>query len=204
MIALVRQDLHDEVSTDYRWTDLELTRHIGRAVKEYSQAVPLEQKATLVTVAGSREISITTLTDRIIVEAVEYPVGNFPPTYQRFALWNDIITLLGEEIPDGSNCYIYYGKLHTLSTTSTLQSQHEDLIAAGAAGYAALQLSNYVINQVNAGGTGTPEDWAAWAKEKLAFFRAELKRLGRKSKVVTRQLYTPYYPVKSQTTDWGP
>ncbi|MCK4698043.1 MAG: hypothetical protein KAT53_07055, partial [Dehalococcoidia bacterium] len=135
MITLVRRELKDESSN--LWSDDELTRHIGRAVAELSEAIPREQKATIATTADSREVDISSLSDRVMVEAVEYPVDEFPKRYQRFALWADTLTLLGGEVPDGSDCYVYYGKLHTLdAVTSTIPTKHEDLVAAGAAGYA--------------------------------------------------------------------
>ncbi len=190
MRTLVRRDLHDEDSGNYRWTDNEIDRHIARAVKEFSEAIPLEQKATLATTAGSREINITTLTNRIMIEAVEYPVGQFPASYQRFALWNDILTVVGLEVPDGSNCDIYYGKLHTLGATSSIPAQHEDLVVTGAVGYAATQQAGYTINQVNTGGIGTPDNWENWGQRKLTFFRSELKRLGRCNRVKVGQLYS--------------
>ena len=63
---------------------------------------------------------------------------------------------LGDEIPDGSNAYIYYGKLHTLSvTSSTIATRHEDLITAGACGYAAVEWAIYAVNRVNVGGITT-------------------------------------------------
>src|SRR3989338_168777 len=129
MRTIVRRDLHDEDATNYRWTNNELDRHIAHAVRDFSEAVPYEQKATKATTSGSREVNITTITDRIMVEAVEYPVDKFPKRYQRFSLWADILTLLGDEVPDGSNTYIYYGKLHTLgASTSTIPAMYEDLI----------------------------------------------------------------------------
>ena len=205
MRALVRKDLHDEDPLNYRWTDAELDRHIARAVKEFSEAIPLEQKAVLVTVSGSREISLDTLTNRIMIGAVEYPLGRFPPNYQRFAFWNETLTLLGSEVPDGSNCQVYYGKLHTLDgSSSTLPPQFEDLAATGAAGYAASEQGAYTINQVNNGGPGTSGEWREWAREKLDFFREGLKRFGRRNRVRARQLYTPYNPPASKSTDWGP
>jgi len=106
MRAIVRRDLHDEDGNNYRWTNDELDRHIGHAVKDYSDAVPHEQKAVTATIPGSRDIDISLLSDRIMVEAVEYPIGDFPRRYQRFSLWADVITLLGDEIPDGSNARI--------------------------------------------------------------------------------------------------
>ena len=205
MRAIVRRDLHDEDANNYRWTNDELDRHITHAVKDYSEAIPYEQKAVKATTAGSREIDIASLSDRIVVEAVEYPVGNFPRRYQRFALWGDIITLLGDETQDGSNAYIYYGKLHTLGTTSsTIAAQHEDLIAAGAGGYAAVEWAIYAVNRVNVGGTTTAVELLGWGRDKLDFFHQELKRLGRKNRVRVRSLYRPFSPPVSKSVDFGP
>ncbi len=204
MRTIVRRDLHDEDSQNYRWTDDELNRHIAHAVKDFSEAIPYEQKATKATSSGSREIDISTITDRIMVEAVEYPLDKFPKRYQRFSLWADTLTLLGDEVPDGSNAYIYYGKLHTLGESSTIPAMYEDLIAAGAGGYAAIEWAVYAINRVNVGGTLTPGEFLAWGKEKLNYFKAELKRLGRRNRVRIRSLYKPYYPAVSKSTDYGP
>ncbi len=131
MRTVVRRDLHDEDATNYRWTDGELDRHIAHAVKDFSEYLPYEQKVTKATTSGSRELDISTITARVMVEAVEYPVDRFPKRYQRFSLWGDMLTLLGDEVPDGSNAYIYYGKLHTLGESSTIPAMYEDLIAAG-------------------------------------------------------------------------
>ena len=205
MRTLVRRDLHDEDAANYRWTDDELDRHILHALKELSEALPYEQKAVMATTANSREISLSTITDRIMVEVVEYPVDEFPKRYQRFALWADTITLLGDEVPDGSNCNVYYGKLHTLDAeTSTIPARLEDLVATGAEGYAAVEWANYAINRVNVGGTITPREFLAWGNEKLKFFTSELKRLGRRNRVRLRSLYKPYIPPVSKSTDYGP
>jgi len=205
MRTIVRRDLHDEDAANYRWTNDELDRHIAHAVKDFSEAIPYEQKVTKATTSGSREIDISTITDRIMVEAVEYPVDKFPRKYQRFSLWGDTLTLLGDEVPDASNAYIYYGKLHTLDgTTSTIPAQREDLVAVGAEGYAAVEWAVYAINRANVGGTVTPKEFLAWGYEKLRYFRQELRRLGRKNRARTSQLYKPYYPPVSKSTDYGP
>jgi len=205
MRAIVRRDLHDEDASNYRWTDNELDRHIAHTVKDFSEHLPLEQKAIKATTASSRELDISNLTNRIRVEAVEYPVDKFPKRYQRFSLWGDILTLLGSEVPDGSNAYIYYGKLHTLdASTSTIPAQYEDLIATGACGYAAVEWAVYAMNRVNVGGGMTPQEFQEWGQEKLKYFRQELGRLGRRNRVRVRSLYKPYYPVVSKTTDFGP
>lgn len=205
MRAIVRRDLRDEDSDNYRWTDDELNGHIAHAVKGFSEAIPDEQKAVKATTSGSREIDLATLTGRVMVEAVEYPVDKFPKSYQRFSLWADTLTLLGNEVPDGANAYIYYGKLHTLdASTSTLPTKFEDLIATGAGGYAAVEWAIYAVNRVNIGGDTTAEDFLIWGREKLDYFKAELKRLGRRNRVRIGSLYKPHYPLVSKSTDYGP
>src|SRR4030042_722361 len=157
MITLVRQDLHDEDDTNYRWTDAELTRHINRAVAELSESIPVPAKATLPTVEGSRELDISGLTDRIMVAAIEYPLGATPPNYQQFSIWGDTLAIMSGSQPDGNNCSIYYGTQHTIDDEgSTLPDKYADLAAGGASGYAAIQSALYTINRVTVGGVVTP------------------------------------------------
>ncbi len=205
MRTIVRRELKDEDAQNYRWSNDELDRHIARTVKELSEAAPLPAKATVATTSGSREIDASSLSDRVVIEAVEYPVDKFPPYYQPFSLWGDTVTLFGDEVPDGSNCYIYYGQLHTLdSEGSTIPTKLEDLISSGVCGYAAIAWATYAINRVNIGGTNTSREFLTWGNEKLNYFRQELKRLGRRNRVRVRSLYEPYYPRRSKSTDYGP
>jgi len=205
MRTVVRRELDDEDANNYRWTDDEIDRHIARAVRELSGYLPDEQQATLETTSGSRELDISTLAGRVMVAAVEYPVGDFPRRYQPFALWGDTLTLLGDEIPDGSSAGVYYGKLHTLDAEgSTILAQHEDLVATGAGGFAALEWALHATNRVNAGGERTPREFLDWGNQQLRQFREELRRLGRRNRVRVASLYKPYYPVVSRSTDYGP
>jgi len=191
MITLVRRDLRDE-SEPYQWSDDELTRHINRALKQLSERVPLPAKATLATTADSREIDISSVSDRIMVQAVEYPVDEFPKRYQRFSIWGDTLTIITGDEPDGSNSYIYYGKLHILDAdSSTIPPKHEDLVATGACGYAAVSWAAYSINRVNVGGAMTPREFLTWGKDRLRTFNDALKRLGRRQRIRTSQLYKP-------------
>lgn len=189
MITLVRRDLKDE-ATPYQWSDDELTRHINRAVKELSERVPLPAKATLPTVSGSREVDISSLTDRIMVQAVEYPVDESPAKYQRFSIWGNTLTIISGDEPNGSNCNVYYGKLHTIDANgSTISSKYEDLVVTGACGYAAISQAALSINKVNIGGTMTPTEYRAWGNERLRIFKDGLKRLGRRDRIRTQQLF---------------
>ena len=205
MRAIIRSDLQDEDSENYRWTDTEINRHIAHAVNDFSEHLPYEQRATKATSSGSRELDISSLTGRVAVDAIEYPVDKFPRRYQPFSLWGDTLTLLGDEIPDGSDAYIYYGEVHAIDAeSSTIPAQFEDLVAAGAAGYAAIEWAVYAVNRVNVGGTVTPEEFTEWGDRKLKYFRQELRRLGRRNRIRVSSLYIPYYPLVSKSTDYGP
>ena len=205
MRANVRRDLHDEDSEDYRWTDDELDRHIARALAQFSHALPVEDTADIETTDGSREIDISQLSDRVMVQAVEYPTGSYPRCYQRFALWADKLTILSDGVPEGSDARIYYGKLHTLDTsTSTIPSRYEDLVALGAAAYALLEWAGYAINRVNVGGTQVAREYREQGSERLARFRQELRRLGRQNRVRVRQLYAPARTPVSKAAVSGP
>jgi len=193
MRTLVRRDLHDEDPAGYRWSDDELDRHIARAVRELSLAVPLEAKAVLTTTAASRDLSLASLADRVSIEAVEYPVGSYPPAYVSFSLWADTLTLLVDSPPlAAQEVNVFCGRLHTLDdTTSTVPAALEDVLATGAAAYAALEWASFASNRVNVGGADVWRSYLVWGQERLAAFAAALARHGRRSGVRARRLYRP-------------
>ncbi len=194
--ANVRKDLHDEDSSNYRWTDAVLDRHIGRAVVEYSIADPLEQKTTLTATPGSRELSIAALTNVVDVENVEWPTGEFPPRLVGFSLWQATLTLDTVNAPSApDNVSVYWTKLHTLDgSSSTIPPRFDELITEGAAGYAALDWTSFATNRINTGGDDVWGRYKAFADERLRQFRADLARLGRNNAVRVRRLYTTEAP----------
>ena len=194
--ARVRQDLHDEDSSAYRWTDAVLDRHIGRAVGEYSLRAPFEQKSTVTTTGGSRDISVASLTNLVGVEAVEWPVGEFPPRLVGFSAWQTTLTLDTNAAPNGvENVNVYWTKLHALDgAVSTLPVAHEDLVALGAAGYAALDWTSFATNRINTGGDDVWGRYKAFGEERLRDFRREIARIGRNQTVRQRRLYTTDAP----------
>lgn len=205
MRALVRTDLHDEDSENYRWTDAELERHIQHAVSRFSQAIPLEDTADIATTQGYREMDVSSLNDRVLIQAVEYPVGEYPPSYQRFSLWADTLTILSTTTPDGSNARIYYGKLHTLDvSTSTIPAEFEYLIVLGATAHAMLQWANYAVNRVTLGGEHTAREYQAQGNERLNRFARELATFSSNNRVRISQLYSPASTPVSKSTVTGP
>ena len=193
MRTRVRRDLHDEDAANYRWTDSELDRHIERAVQELSLAAPREAKAALTTTAESRDLSLSTLTDLVAVEAAEYPVGKYPPSYVPFSLWAGALTLLVDEVPlSAQPVNVYYGRMHTLdAATSTIPPQLEEVVATGAAAYAAIEWASFATNRINVGGDDVWRQYLTWGQERLAAFARALAKHGRTNAVRVRHLYTP-------------
>ena len=206
MRAAVRRDLHDEDAPSYRWSDNELDRHIQRALGEVSVASPREMKASLSTTAGSRDLSLATIAGLLAVEAAEYPTGLYPPSYVRFSVWSGTLSLLVVAAPSGGQgVTVYYGAMHTLdATSSTLPVYLEDLVATGAAAYAALEWASFATNRINVGGEDVWRQYMVWGQDRLAAFLRRLAEMGRKNMVRARSLYVPAQPGASQTTDWGP
>ena len=206
MRARLRKDLHDEDALNYRWTDGELDRHIQHTVRELSLALPLEAKATLTTTPGSRDVSITSLTDVVAIEAVEYPVGEYPPSYARYSVWLSTLTLLVDAAPAAAeDIGVYYTKLHTIDvSSSTVPARFEDVVAAGAAGYAAVEWSSFATNRVNVGGRDVWREYLAWGQERLAQFQRALARHGRRNAVRVRRMYAPAGAPADQATVTGP
>jgi hypothetical protein len=184
-----------------------LDRHITRAVNDYSLEAPLEQKSTLQTTAGSRDLSIASLTNLIAVEAVEWPAGEFPPRYLPFSRWQSTITLDAPSAPAGvEDVNVYWTKLHTLdATSSTLLVAHEDIVAIGAAAYAALDWTSFATNRINTGGDDVWGRYKAFGESRLREFRRELARIARANRVRARRLYATDAPAPmSQDRVYGP
>lgn len=193
MRTILRRDLHDEDAGDERWTADELDRHIARAVRELSLAAPLEATASLLTTSGSRDLSIASLADRVSIEAVEYPTGQYPPSLVPFSVWEDTLTLLIDRLPGANeDVVVRYSRLHTLDgTSSTIPAALEELVATGAGAYAALEWASFATNRVNVGGTETWRNYHTWAQERLAAFAKALAKHGRQRSLRSRRLYQP-------------
>lgn len=205
--AAVRKDLHDEDAAAYRWTDAVLQRHIERTVLEYSQVSPLEQKSTLVTVAGTRDISIATLTPRLRVSHVEWPTLEYPPALVPFTIWGDTLTLDVVSAPAAiENVFIFWHKVHAINGSVTFPATHDDIIATGAAAYAALDWASFASNRVNVGGDNVWGKYMDFANVRLTEFQRMLRELLPAANTLrTGRLYSPATErIRSQTTDPGP
>lgn len=188
----LRKDLHDTDATAFRWTDAQLDRHVDRALGEVSQAVPLEKTATIVTTPGSRDISVAGLAGLLEIDAIEFPVGSYPPIYVGFSRWAATATVQVDAAPAGQSARVYYTARHTLDAArTTLPPELEDVVATGAAAYAAIELANFLIDRLNTGGDEVSARYAAWGRAWLSAYRELIRHRARHVRVQPRRLYTP-------------
>ncbi|MFC2008626.1 hypothetical protein ACFLUT_01030 [Chloroflexota bacterium] len=178
--TFLRADLGEP--SEGRWTNDDLDRHIGHAVRDLNRVAPREMKATDLTIAdpASRAIDISSLTDLINVIAVEYPVGAHPRRLRHFECWGSTLTLLTDTMPvAGASVDIFYTSPHVVDADgSTLPSHLEEVVLIGAAGYAALEYATYVADRVTVGARAQ-EHYRALGNDCLMQFRQELTALKR-------------------------
>jgi hypothetical protein len=199
-IRVYLQTLLDDLSADI-WTTGELDVHIKAALKDLSHHIPLEAKNTVATSSGSRDVDISALTNRVRVVAVEYPVDQWPRVYVRFSLWLDVLTVLDDPIPDGSNCYVYWHTHHTINGTDTLPEDHEETLVFGAAARACEQQQADATNTLATGGPASVRDWAALAASHRQKYEA---RLHPRRGLRQTRFYRPDRPIATQDSDPGP
>jgi len=127
IIDAVRQVLNDEfvVGTTPDWKDDEIGVHVGLCLTEVSEASPHVVKETLCAVANSREIDISSITDLIDIEKLEYPTGHYPRKYRNFVeIDADTIEMDTTSLPVESD---------TLTGTVTFNSESIAVTGSGTA-----------------------------------------------------------------------
>ena len=188
MRARVREDLQDTDASNYRWTDDEVDGAIDRVVMEYSLHAPIEQQADIATTDGDTELDIPTLTDLLKIESVEFPLGQTPKYYQRTDYWAGHLYM--EDEGDGENARVRWLKKHTLAAGSTtIPTEHEEIIVLGATGYLAMSASAYTVDRASIAGRHATINFKSWGRERLDRYDKKLKAISRTSKIVSRELY---------------
>ncbi|MBA4179485.1 MAG: hypothetical protein C0506_02755 [Anaerolinea sp.] len=188
----IRKDLHDTDSANYRWTDSQLDRHIQRALDETSRAMPNESAVTMTATAGSRDLSLASIMGLMDVEAAEFPVGQFPPSYAPFSRWANTLSLHLDEPPPAEPVKLYCTVQHTLDGSgTTLAGFQEDIVATGAAAYAVLDSAANAIDRLATGGPEVPAQFLAWARAREIAYKQLLIQHGRRNRVRVRRTFLP-------------
>jgi len=115
------------------------------------------------------------------VDKVEFPIDQEPRLFVKFEVYQDTLYFRETE-GSGENCYVYWSALHTLdASTSTLPAHLEDLVALGAAVYAALAWAEYATNKANYGGEDVDRDYRSWGEARLREFIKGCKKASKKA-----------------------
>lgn len=183
----VRNDLKDLDSTNYLWATTELDRHIQHAVNDYQKIYPLLAEETITVVPDGngntrRQSAGSPLPAGYLwTEKVEYPIDHDPPSYLIFR--EELIdqgTLYlptGDPPAVGDLLKIWYAGVHSLTTSSsTLPTEHEEVITLGAVAYAAQAGTRYAVGRLNAS-AWTPRGLQEFASERMAAYLAVLRTL---------------------------
>jgi len=189
MRTRVRQDLQDTDEANYRWTDDEVDGAIERAVTELSFHHPLQQQDDIATTEDSNEIDISSLTTLLKVYSVEFPIGQKPPYFQHFSVWQSTIHM--QHDGNGEDARVTWGKLHTLTAeSSTIPVQFDEIIVLGATGYLATSASAYTVDRATIAGKWATINFLKWGQARLARYEQKLRSIALDSKVISRELYT--------------
>jgi hypothetical protein len=189
MRARVREDLQDTDSENYRWTDDEVDGAIDRVVMEYSIHAPIQQQDDIATTDGDTELDISTLTGLLKVESVEFPIGESPKHMQRIEYWAGSLYMQDEG--NGEDARVRWLKKHTLTAeTTTIPTEHEEIIVLGATGYLAMSASASTVDRAFIAGRYGTQSYRQWARDRLARYDFKLKEVSHTNRVIRRNLYT--------------
>jgi len=185
----VREDLQDTDSQHYRWTDDQVDGAIDRVVAEYSLHAPIEQQEDIATTDRDTELDISGLPGLLDIKSVEFPIGLSPKYYQRTEYWAGHLYM--EDEGDGEDARVRWLKKHTLDAGSTtIPTEHEEIIVLGATGYLAMSASAYTVDRASIAGRHATINYRSWGKERLDRYDRKLKAVSRSCKVDPRELYT--------------
>lgn len=188
MTARVRQDLKDTDTQNYLWTDGEIEGAINRALHEYSLACPIQQQTDIATTSGSTELNISSLSDLLKIESIEFPIGAIPPYYQHFSYWAGKAYM--EDAGNGQNARVRWLKKHSITAqSSTVPAEHEEIIVLGATAYLAHSASAYIIDRATISGRWGTQNYRLWARERLRRFDLKLSQISEGRRVVRRTFY---------------
>lgn len=182
LIADLRIDLKDP--DDERWSDAVLTRHIQKAVQEYSQLCPLLKTTNITADASGATLSLATLPDESVIRviALECPRDSVPQSWVPFT-WQGLDTIVrmdGSEF-SAENCRVHWLGPHEVdSDSSTVYEGDDEVILAGAFEFALIEYANYNIDQFSFGAEDADSEYYRQSSGRRRRFRQLLREAQRR------------------------
>jgi len=161
----------------------DLDEAIRWALGRYNEVNPETTIGSLTLAADGREVDISSLTYLDVIR-VWWPYTSTapenPPNWRDFQVWpGDILYLDSDSEPQSADVVrVWYNKLRTISgldsaTSTTLPTQHENLIIAGASGFAAQERVQDEQQR------WIPRKLREWAQQRLQEFERGLRQVAR-------------------------
>lgn len=188
-------------------TQASMDRHILQAVAEMSLHLPLKLETDVAVTGGSRRFGLASLIRPIRINAVEYPVGQWPRALLEFVSepLQDVCDLDHAPPGAGYTVRVYHDAYHLVDATgSTVRAEHEHLVVWGGAGFAYLARAAAAANTADAATSNQPLTYQHLriGEMYLRLFRDELRRHG--SALRARPLYAAAAPpVRADVVTWA-
>ncbi len=110
-------------SSNAQWSATVIQALLPKALAIYSEYFPYEVKETIATTDGSKDITISSITDLIKISKVEFPVDLSEKSYQEFEIFGDTLRLTDRN-GDGENAYLECHKIHHIDVDWTVNTAY--------------------------------------------------------------------------------
>jgi hypothetical protein len=187
----------------------DLDEAIRWALGRYNEVNPQVTIDTVTLSDDGREVDISDITDYLEIIRVWWPYTSTspenPPNWRDFEVWpGDVLYIKADSEPAEDDVVrIWYKKLRTISgldsaTSTTLPAQHESILLAGAAGFAAQERVQDESSR------WVPRKLREWADARLREFERGLNKVARQlsSKHSGFAPVTPLDRWDKQDDDW--
>jgi len=173
-IEQILQDTSNQI-----WDTTEIDKAINDALVELSRYSPYIVKETLTTTGGSKDLDISSVSNLLYVDEVEFRVDKNPKCFRNFTIRENILTMDVDFMPAvNENVYLYCANPHVLTdSTSTLSPEEERLLIDLAASRLAISKVVDKINAVTEGGSQPWSEYRSWGEREPALTFIELRRL---------------------------
>lgn len=204
--AALRQDLRDEDSANYIWTDAILNRHFAHALEEIAQRCPLVASLTVAIANPSvRRISLSgqaalTASTFLRISALECPADEYPQKWIPFREESGpSVYVLAPDLPAAAaTLRVWYAKRFTVDDSSGDMPVTLDQVAILGATHFALA-DQAVDTSDKLTPTDTPRFYARLKADTASRWRDELRRI---SHLNPEPIWTPAWTTQPDGSDY--
>jgi len=175
------------------WGTATVAAQMELDIRQMSDYIPQMARATVAFAGTLPELSLTSISDWIDIDEVEFPIDQHPKRYVNFSVRGSSVILDSYETPvsTADTAYIWYSAPHTVSgtATNTFKANEEALLVELTAAHLMQNLSTDKIEEIGF----TPTEWQAYL---TLGDRREAKAMARLKSLVKSNMFVRYPDVK--------